>query len=107
RMSGRDAVDDPAALREAADRIKRSVDRMNALIDNLLDLARIEAGEFSLELRDEDAATLVEEALLTLSPLSEAKRIIVRREIEGRPRIRVDRERFFQVISNLIGNAVK
>lgn len=107
RMSGRGAVDDPAALRETADRIKRSVDRMNALIDNLLDLARIEAGEFALDLRDEDAAALVEEALLTLSPLSDAKGIAVRSEIDGRPKIRVDKERFFQVVSNLIGNAVK
>ncbi len=107
RMLDRGALDDPAALGDAADRIKRSVDRMNALIDNLLDLARIEAGEFSLNLSDEDVATLVAEALLTLSPLSDAKRIVVRREIEGKSIVRVDRERFFQVVSNLIGNAVK
>src|SRR5690606_16168279 len=60
-----------------------------------------------LDLRSEDAAALVEEALLTLSPLPEAKGIVIRRDIEGSPRIRVDRERLFQVLANLIGNAVK
>jgi two-component system, chemotaxis family, sensor kinase Cph1 len=104
---GSDQAGEPGALHDTANRIKRSVERMNALINNLLDLARIETGEFSLNLRTEDAARLVEEALLTLSPLADAKGIVILQDIQDRPRVRVDRERFFQVLANLVGNAVK
>lgn len=94
-------------LRSTGTRIQRSVDQMNSLISNLLDLAQIEAGSFPLELSPEYVTEIVEDALQSLSPLIEAKGLSLTRHIVDAPRVSVDRHRFFQVMANLIGNAIK
>lgn len=94
-------------LRGGLERIQRAVERMSALIHDLLDLAKIEAGRFEVQPTPEDVRDLIEEALLILKPLAEAKRIDVAHETFGAPLVRADRGRIYQVLSNLIGNAVK
>lgn len=94
-------------LRAGLDRIQRATERMTALIHDLLDLARIEAGRFSLTREPEDVLDMVEEALILLRPLAEARRIEITAEVVGAPEVSADRERIFQVLSNLVGNAVK
>jgi signal transduction histidine kinase len=94
-------------LRASAERIQRSIDRMNALIHDLLDIAKIEAGRFSIEPEPIDAAELIEEALGILRPLTEGKALRLTHHVSPRLRVRADRERIFQVLSNLVGNAVK
>ena len=80
---------------------------MKALIDDLLDLARIEAHRFALHLQSVESRDLVEEALLAASPLAEAKRITLAVELIDAPRLEADPERIFRVLSNLLGNAIK
>ena len=80
---------------------------MKALIDDLLDLARIEAQRFALHLKSVESRDLVEEALLAASPLAEAKRITLAVELIDSPRLEADPERIFRVLSNLLGNAIK
>src|SRR5690606_19824904 len=87
--------------------IARAVDRMNALIHDLLDLSAIEAGRFGLHRRPEDVRDVVEEALMILRPLADGKRITLEEQLVGASRVELDRERFFQVLSNLVGNAIK
>ena len=70
------------ALRGCAERIRRSATHMKALIDDLLDLARIEAQRFALHLQSVESRDLVEEALLAASPLAEAKRITLAVELD-------------------------
>jgi chemotaxis family two-component system sensor kinase Cph1 len=94
-------------LRATTERIQRAVDRMNALITDLLDLGRIEAGRFELQLRRESVNEIIDEALVIMRPLAETKRITIEEAHLGSGDARVDRERIFQVLSNLIGNAVK
>ncbi|AUX19690.1 histidine kinase [Sorangium cellulosum] len=94
-------------LRALAERIQRSVDRMNALVHGLLDLAKIESGRFVLERRPEPTRELVEEALLAMRPLAESRRITIAEHVVETPRVEADRERIFQVFSNLLGNAIK
>jgi light-regulated signal transduction histidine kinase (bacteriophytochrome) len=105
------AVDDEPArhIRAGAERIQRAVDRMNALVHELLDLARIEAGRFSVQTRPEPVEELAAETLGLLRPLAEAKGITVVEELIGIEGLRVqaDRERIFQVFSNLVGNAIE
>ena len=90
-----------------AERIRRSATHMKALIDDLLDLARIEAQRFALHLKSVESRVLVEEALLAASPLAEAKRITLAVELIDSPRLEADPERIFRVLSNLLGNAIK
>lgn len=94
-------------VRACAERIQRSVETMDSLILNLRDLVRIEAGRFSIDARPEDAKHMIKEALLTLRPLGENKSIEIGEEEISSILVVADRDRIFQVLSNLIGNAVK
>jgi signal transduction histidine kinase len=80
--------------------------RLAALIGDVLDTSRIEAGTFSYSFSDVDLARLVHDAVSTASLGQDEVR--VRAEIaESLPAVRGDRERLRQVLSNLIDNAVK
>ncbi|HZU81425.1 MAG TPA: MASE1 domain-containing protein [Polyangiaceae bacterium] len=88
------------------DLVRRSVERMLHLIDNLLDATAIDAGQLSVDLRPEDARALVTEAVDALQPLASSKGQTLRGDAEAL-RVLCDRERVLQVLSNLIGNAIK
>jgi two-component system, chemotaxis family, sensor kinase Cph1 len=106
-VAGADADERSSRLRAAVDRIQRSVSHMDALIHDLLDLARIEAGRFVLQRHAELLDEVLAEALIILRPLAEAKGVVLREDAEAGVRVLVDRERIFQVLSNLVGNAIK
>jgi chemotaxis family two-component system sensor kinase Cph1 len=93
-------------IQTSADHIQRAVRRMNILIRDLLDLAKLEAGRFTLQCSPCQINELIEESLLILRRLAEAKRITLISELRG-ARVSADRDRIFQVLSNLIGNAIK
>jgi two-component system, chemotaxis family, sensor kinase Cph1 len=100
--------DDAArGLRSVAESVQRSADMMSGLITDLLDLAKIEAGRFDLETRHEKLHELVDEALILLRPLAQAKKIELVHERIDLCAAHVDRKRMFQVLSNLIGNALQ
>jgi two-component system, chemotaxis family, sensor kinase Cph1 len=94
-------------LRVDVERIRRSTAHMRALIDDLLDLARIEAKRFGLNLQSVESRAMLEDALLAASPLAEAKRITLSAKLIDSSRLQVDSERIFRVLSNLLGNAIK
>lgn len=106
-----DMLPRPARTREVMRRldvIRRSVDQMDRLIQDLLDTARADAGRLGLEPHEFRLAPLLAEALLTLHPLAAEKG--QRLEIavaDGVPPVRADRQRTLQVVSNLVGNAIK
>lgn len=88
--------------------LRRSAEGMNRLINDLLDVSRMEAGRFSVEAVPEPANTLVLEARELLLPLAQEKSVNLGHDIEpDLPDVLADRERMLQVFSNLIGNALK
>jgi signal transduction histidine kinase len=93
--------------RKQAEAIGRSAQRMAALITNLLDAATIRAGHLSLVREPQDLAALVNDAVEAIRPLMEHKAQTIRIEIPPVLRVNGDRERILQVLSNLLGNAVK
>lgn len=101
----RRGVKTPLAQAEA---IQRSAERMKRLIDDLLDMASIEAGRFLIDRRPLDAAQLLTDACEQLQPLATAKGLrLVRRAAAGLGMVDGDRDRLLQVFANLGGNAVK
>ena len=94
-------------LRASAQVIQRSGQRMATLLNDLLDLARIEAGRFEVTTSRQPAQQIIEDAYELLNPICEAQG----QELVAHPapdlHIRADPERLFQVLSNLIGNSSK
>jgi len=93
--------------RASAERIRRSATHMKALIDDLLDLARIETQRFALHLEAVDSRAMVEEARLAASATAEAKQITLANESIDSATVKADPERIFRVLTNLIDNAIK
>ena len=88
--------------------MRRAADRMNRLIQDLLDVKRIESGGLIIETRPEHAATIVGEAVEMLRPLATDAGLTLESLVpEELPLIQADPARIQQVLSNLVGNAIK
>ena len=78
------------------------------LINDILDLSKIEAGRVELEIETAVISNVLEAAESTLKPLAAKKAIDLRVESDGRiPRVPMDAARIRQVVLNLVGNAIK
>jgi signal transduction histidine kinase len=89
------------------ERISRSSRRMKALIKDLLELSRIEAKAFPLAVRPVESRDLLEDAVSDAQPLADAKDISLVMDLNDSPKIDADPHRISQVLSNLLGNAIK
>jgi signal transduction histidine kinase len=88
--------------------IKRAGERMNRLIQDLLDVAKLEAGRMSVVRRPLDVSALMTEADDLLAPLASEKSITFEaRADDGLPELSADAGRAQQAIGNLVGNAIK
>ena len=88
--------------------IQRSATRANRLIQDLLDVARIQAGGLAVDPVAVDVRSLVTEAMEAATPLANAAQLRVNADTSiDLPAVASDRERVLQVFANLIGNAIK
>jgi signal transduction histidine kinase len=102
-----DAADE-AARGEFYTVIQTETERLRRLIDNLLNISRIEAGLMNIDRETVDFKPLIERAVTTMSPHAGEKRIEIRREIAPVGLCAVgDEDMLFQVIVNLLSNAIK
>jgi two-component system phosphate regulon sensor histidine kinase PhoR len=102
------AVDDPAVAGEFFRRIIGEVDHLVGLVDELLDLARLETGRAVLKAEPCDPGDVLTRAVERLRPQVERAGLALRVEIPpDLPHVRVDRGRIEQVLINLVHNAVK
>jgi PAS domain S-box-containing protein len=98
---------DPTATKQIAV-IRRATDRMAHLLDDLLDMASINAGGLSLKPTGEDVARLLAEVVDLHEPLARAAGIQIVRDLELESlELVCDRHRIVQVFGNLLGNAIK
>jgi signal transduction histidine kinase len=94
--------------RVQAERIQRSVAQMLRLVDDLLDVAKMEAGTFSIEREPHDAVALAREVVDPFSLSARERSIELAFELPAAPlTVACDRQRVLQVLSNLLGNAIK
>ncbi len=99
--------DEPGLTDRGLEAIARNVKAQVKLIDDLLDVSKIEAGKLRLEVRTVELAPIVEAALDAIAPAAEAKQIQVQRVLDPSGQVLGDSDRLQQVIWNLLANAVK
>jgi len=88
--------------------IQTSARHLLSLINDVLDLARIESGRVEIELKLLSCREVMEEVLATLSPLAQAKNISLAAEFPDQPiDVRSDRRALSQILINLANNAIK
>ena len=88
--------------------IRQSAHQMENLINDLLDVKRLEAGKVTLRTRDVRADDIVRDVLEVFHPIAEQRSIVLDWvPQDGLPSLHGDHDRVVQLLSNLVGNAVK
>jgi len=88
--------------------IQNSARHLLSLINDVLDLARIESGKVEIELKAMACREIIEEVVSTLRPLAQAKNLALEVEIPEKPvEARTDRRALSQILINLANNAIK
>jgi PAS domain S-box-containing protein len=88
--------------------IVREVERLNRLVDDLLDLSRIESGAVELKVGEVDVGELIRAAAEAFEAQAREKRIHVELDLaHDLPAVRADSDRVYQVLANLLSNALR
>jgi ammonium transporter len=108
RLVSRHAGELPAKQADNLSKILVSAERLLALIDEILDLSRIEAGQIELELAETDVAAVLREVAESLEPLVDRARVRLILDADpGLPTVTTDREKLRQILLNVVSNAIK
>lgn len=99
---------DDATRKRYVEAIASSGQVLLQLVNDVLDLAKLEAGKMQFFPEQSDFRRIVQEITLALLPQAQSKGLQIKSDIEpGLPFVEVDRQRIRQVLFNLVGNAVK
>jgi two-component system, OmpR family, phosphate regulon sensor histidine kinase PhoR len=98
---------DAKAAARFVELIQRNADRLANLIDDLLELSRIESRELHLQLEPVDLASVVDRTLSHNAHRAQLKRIVFANHVGGSPPVRADRRALEHVLGNLVDNALK
>ncbi len=88
-------------------KILTGADRMLSLVNNLLDMSRLQAGKLSLVCEPTAYAPLVEEVVASLRPLADDRWVELTADVAAPASVHVDPQRILQVLTNLVDNAIK
>ncbi|MGC8838212.1 MAG: ATP-binding response regulator [Anaerolineae bacterium] len=98
----------PEDLREPLAIMVRNAERLSSLVDDLLNLERLQAGSTLLHVEAVSPAELVEEVIRDFRPLADSKSLRLEAEVQpGLLPIQTDRKKLHLVVANLVSNAVK
>jgi two-component system phosphate regulon sensor histidine kinase PhoR len=102
------ALDDPPAAREFLGHIQRETDRLTQMVEELLELSRIESGAAPLRFAPIDAAALVRETARRFAQQAERAGLTISAQTPDAPlRLMGDDERLERALGNLVSNAIK
>ena len=98
----------PDKMRSAVERIQRNGRHLLGLINDVLDLSKIEAGQLRLSVADYSVEELVSGVYISVESLAAEKKLGLRIAVPpGLPPARGDERRLAQALFNLVGNAIK
>ncbi|SHH96269.1 sensor histidine kinase [Clostridium grantii] len=87
--------------------VYEEIERLTRLINDLLDLSTIEEGKFKLHLMENDLAEIIKASVIKFETTIKARKLKMDVWLEGDVKVMVDRDRIYQVFTNLIDNAIK
>ena len=96
-----------AKQKRFVDHIKQGSAHLLQLINDILDLSKIEAGQLELHTEEFLVQDALPEVLSTIAPLAMAKNIWLEQKLQSKSLVKADRVRFKQILYNLLSNAVK
>ncbi len=87
---------------------ERNINRLTNILNNLLDLSRMESGKIGMKIEELDLIGYIEFILSSLRPQADRKSIQLKMKVPKElPSVYGDREKIEQILTNLIGNAIK
>lgn len=93
---------------DSAEIIRRAAEQADRLIQDLLDVSRIEAGSLRIHVEPDDLGAIIEAACEVLTPFANEKSVRLHGDVSDElPLVSVDAARVHQIISNIAGNAIK
>ena len=98
---------EPAKIKETVVTIETASNNMLELVNDLLDVAKIESGKFELNIQDYDLVETIKDQVKVFSPQAELKHLTITTAIPEKFKCKFDRVRVSQVLGNLISNAIK
>jgi PAS domain S-box-containing protein len=98
---------DQAKIKDTVVTIETASNNMLELVNDLLDVAKIEAGKFELNLQEYDIVEVVKEQVKAFTPQAGAKHLALEVTAPEKFKLKFDRVRISQVLGNLISNAIK
>jgi two-component system phosphate regulon sensor histidine kinase PhoR len=103
------AVDDPKVNRGFLRKALRHTSRLDALLNDLIDISRIESGEMKMSFRNFSIVEFLQQIVEEMQPVAEERKVSLTlvTDLESDDNVYGDRERLKQVMINLIENALK
>ena len=98
---------DEETLRSVMADIHDNADQLLDIVNDLMDAAKLEAGRIELMIDDIDGDAVAAEVVRHLRPLADEKNLDLRTELRADVPVRADRQRFRQILINLLSNALK
>jgi PAS domain S-box-containing protein len=103
-----DSTEPVSTVLERVAIMRQAADQIDALIQDLLDITRLEAGRLAVQLTTVDVASVVMRSIDALRPLAETAGLTLSFTLPDVPlSVLADRDRIVQVLSNIVGNAIK
>jgi two-component system, OmpR family, phosphate regulon sensor histidine kinase PhoR len=101
------AKDDPAIAGKLIDGLHRNAERLARILADLLDLSRLDAGQYRLELADVPVRPVIEQSLSAVEPQAAQRNVSVKVDIPDELAVRADPKALDHILVNLIDNGVK
>jgi two-component system phosphate regulon sensor histidine kinase PhoR len=101
------AVQEPTTAERFLGKIRTHADRMAALVEDLLELSRLESGERAPQWEQVAPAEVAQDVVASLSGLAERKGMQLELHDRGAPAVMTDGERLHRILVNLVDNALK